>query len=114
MSYYEKGLHISRKWLYRLQQLDMINKDKAMTQYKPEDSVYLISLQTSLVTTSSKKFKVIYFGPLVVYKLMHKFQYILMDTEIKILNSISHFHRLKQAYFRTTKGPVNTLVELNK
>ena len=32
---------------YRLQQLDMINKDKPLNQYKPGDLVYLISSQTS-------------------------------------------------------------------
>ena len=31
-----------RKQGYRLQQLDMINKDKPMTQYKQRDLVYLI------------------------------------------------------------------------
>ena len=40
-----------------------------------------------------------------------KFQYVLMDIEHKILNGIFHFNRLKQAYFRTTKHPVNTLAD---
>ena len=40
---------------YRLKQVDMINKEKPMTQYKPGDIVYLISPQISLLKTSSKK-----------------------------------------------------------
>ena len=45
---------------YVLQQADMINKDKPTAKYKPGDLVYLISLQTSLRKTSSRKFRVIY------------------------------------------------------
>ena len=45
---------------------------------------------------------------------MDKFQYILMDIEGKILNGILHFNGLDQAYLRTTKGPVNTLVDLKQ
>ena len=35
-----------------------------------------------------------------------------MDIEDNILNGI--FHRLKQAYLRTTKGPVNKLAGLKQ
>ena len=37
-----------------------------------------------------------------------------MDIEGKILNGIFHFNRHKQAYSRTTKGPVNILVEVKQ
>ena len=43
-AYFQKIVH-----KYRLQQLDMINKDKPMNQYKPGDLVCLSSLQTFLV-----------------------------------------------------------------
>ena len=52
-----------------------------MTQYKTGYLVYLISPQMSLHKTSSRKFKAIYIGPLFVYKVINKFQYILMDIE---------------------------------
>ena len=42
-----------------LKQLDMLKKDKHMTQWKP-DLVYLISPQTSLFKTSGKKFSYLY------------------------------------------------------
>ena len=78
------------------------------------DLVYLISPQTSLLKTSSRKLNNIYIGPLVVYKIMDTFQCILRDIEGKILNGIFNFNGLKQAYLRTTKGPVSTLVDLKK
>ena len=37
-----------------------------------------------------------------------------MVIEGKILKGIHHFNRLKQAYLRTTKGPVNSLVDLKQ
>ena len=50
----------------------MINKDKTMTQYKSRDLVYLISPLTSLLISSSTKFKIIYMGSLVVHKIIEK------------------------------------------
>ena len=69
-----------------------------MNQYKPGDLVYLISLQMPLLKTGSRKTKVIYIGPLVVYKIIDKFQYILMDDKGTILNGIFHCNFLKQNY----------------
>ena len=37
-----------------------------------------------------------------------------MDMEDKILNGILHFNKLKQAFLRTTKGPVSTLSDLKQ
>ena len=58
---------------YRLKQQYMASKDKSMTQYKnkPGNLVYLISPQTSLPKTSSRKFIVIYVEPLVTYKMIN-------------------------------------------
>ena len=92
----------------------MIKKDKPINQYKPEDFMYLISSQTSLLKTRSRKFKVIYIGPLVVYKMKNKFQYILMDIEGRTLNDTFHFNRPKQASLRTITGPINTLADLKQ
>ena len=81
---------------YRLQHLNMINKDKTMKQYKLGDLVYLISPQTSLFKTRTRKFEDIYIRPLDMYKIIDKFQYILMDIEDKILNGISHLIALSK------------------
>ena len=51
----------------------MVNSDKPMTQYKPGDLVYLISSKTSLVKTSSRKFRVFLVAELVVHKIIDKF-----------------------------------------
>ena len=85
-----------------------------MTQYITGDLVYLISPQMSLPKTSSRKSKVIYIGPLIVYKIIDTSHHILLDTEVKILNGIFHFNRLKQVYVRTTKGSVNILADLKQ
>ena len=55
---------------------------------------------------------VIYVGPLEVYKIMDRFQYILMDIEGKILNGIFNFNRLKQIFLRTVKDQFSTLAQL--
>ena len=54
--------------------------------------MYLISTQTSLHKTSSMGIRT-----LVVYKIIDKSQYILMDIEDKTLNGIFHLTRLMQA-----------------
>ena len=66
LNYEGRGFYISRKY-YKIHQLDMINNDNTMTQYKPEDLVYLISPQASLLKSSSRAFRFIYIGPLVEY-----------------------------------------------
>ena len=50
-----------------------------------------------LLKTGSRKIKFIFTEPLVVYKILDKFQYIFMDIEGKILNAIFHFNCPKQA-----------------
>ena len=82
--------------------MNMIKKDKAMTQYKQGELLYLISPQISLLKTSSRKFRAIYIRPLVVYKIIDKFQDILLGIECKILIGIYHFNRLKHAFLITT------------
>ena len=99
---------------YMLKQQDMINKDKPMTQDKPGELMYIISPQMFLLKISSRMFRIIYIGPLLEYSVIDKFQYILMDNEAKILNDIFNFNRFKQAFLRTTKGPVSTLVYLKQ
>ena len=92
----------------------MINNNMPMTQYKPGDLVYPISLQTSLCITRSRKIKAIYIKPLPVYKIIDNLQYVLMDIESKILNGIFHFNRHKQVHLKATESPVNTLVGLKQ
>ena len=74
----ERFVYLKKKIVqyYRLKQLDIVNKEKPVTQYKPGNVLYLISSHPFLPKTSSGKFRVIYIGPVVVYKILDKFQYI--------------------------------------
>ena len=78
--------------------MDMANKDKPMTQHKQGNFEYLISPQAFLLKTSSRRFTIMYMAPPVVYTIIGKFKSILIDIKRKILNSIFHFNRLKQAF----------------
>ena len=66
----------------------MINKDKHLTQYKLGNLVCLLSPKPSLLETTSRKFRIIYVGLLLICKIVDRFQYILMNTKGKILNGI--------------------------
>ena len=72
----------------------MANKDRPMIQYKPGDLMYLIPPQTPLLKTR-RMFRVSYMGPVVVHKIMDKFQYVLIDIEDKIFNGIFYFNTFK-------------------
>ena len=74
--------------------------------------MYLISPETYLLKTRSRRYKVIHTGPFVIYIILENFQYMSISIEGKILSGIFHFNRLKQTYLRTTTCPVYTLVDL--
>ena len=82
--------------------MDMISKDRPKSKYKTRDLVYLISSQISQLKTNSRKFKFIYVCLLVVYKIIDKFQYILIHTKGRILNCFFYFNRLEQ-FFKNSK-----------
>ena len=53
----------------------MIYKDQSLFQYNSEDLVYIISLLTSQLRTSSRKVAIKYIGPLVIYKIIGSYNY---------------------------------------
>ena len=59
----------------------MISKDQPMNEYQSGDLVYLLSPQTSQLKTSSRNFKVKFVVPVLLHKIIDRFQYILMDIE---------------------------------
>ena len=61
LQYLHKLLHD-----FRLKRLSMINKNRNFFQYNSGDLVYIISLHTSHLGTSSRKIAIKYIGPLVV------------------------------------------------
>ena len=63
--------------------LVMINTDRNFFQYNSGDLVYLISLLTSHLCTTSTKVEIKYVGPLVIYKIIGPCTYLLMMLDGK-------------------------------
>ena len=61
----------------------MINKDKNFFQYNSGDVVNIISLPTSQLQTSSQKVATKHVGPLVIYKIIDPYNYLLMMLDGK-------------------------------
>ena len=59
----------------------MINKDRAFFQYKSRDLVYVIYPLTSHLCTASCKVTIKYVGPVVIYKIIDPYNYLLMTLD---------------------------------
>ena len=92
----------------------MLNKDRDFFQYNNRDLVYLISPLTSHLHTSSRKVAIKYVGPLVIYKIIHPHNYLLMTLEGKILRWLFRYERLKPAIIRTSQGNIRNLLQLKQ
>ena len=90
----------------------MINKDTENFQYRGGDLVYIISPLTSQLRTNSWKIAVKYVGPVVIYKTVDPYNYLLMTLDGIILKGTFEHKRLKPTIIRTSHGNVQTLVEL--
>ena len=66
----------------------MINKDREKFQYKGGDLIYIISPLTSQLRTNSQKKAVKYVGPVVVFKIVDPYNYLLMTLDVTILKEI--------------------------
>ena len=55
---------------FKSKRLAMINKDRTFFQYNSGDLVYIISPLTSQLHTASRKVKIKYVGPVVIYKII--------------------------------------------
>ena len=80
LQYLHKILHD-----FKSGRLAMINKDRNFFQYNSGGIVYIISPLTSQLKTASRKVVIKYVGPLVVYKIIHSHNYLLMTLDGKIL-----------------------------
>ena len=92
----------------------LLNKDREYFQYNSGDLVYLISLLTTQLRTSSRNVAINYVGPLVVYKIVDSHNYLLMTMDGKLLRGLFEHERLKPAMIRMDKGIVNTLSALKR
>ena len=63
----------------------MINKNRDFFQYKSGDLIYIISSLTSQLCMASHKVAIKYVGPVVIYKIIDPYNYLLMTLYGKIL-----------------------------
>ena len=61
----------------------MINKDRTFIQYNSGDLVYIISPLTSQLCTTLRKVMIKYVGPVIIYKIIHPYNYLLMTLDGK-------------------------------
>ena len=73
---------------FKSKRLAMINKDRAVFQYKSRDLVYIISPLTSQLCTASQKVTITYVGPVVIYKIIDPYNYLLMTLDGRILRGL--------------------------
>ena len=75
---------------FRSKRLAMINKDRNYFQYNSGDLVYIISLLTGQLRTSSRKVAIKYVGSYAVYKIIDPHNYLLMTLDSEILRVYSN------------------------
>ena len=92
----------------------MINKDRSSFQYDSGDLVYVTSLLTSQLHTTSRKVTIKYVGPVVIYKIIGPHSYLLMTLDGKILRGLSDHERLKPVNIRTSQGNMCNLAQLKQ
>ena len=92
----------------------MINKDRGFFQYNSGDLVYIISPLTSQLPTMSCKVAIKYVGPVVIYKIIDHYNYLLMTLDGKILRGLFKHERLKTTVIRTSQGNVQNLAKLRQ
>ena len=91
---------------FRSKRLVMKNKDRNFCQYNSGDVVYLISLLTNQLQTTSRKVAIKYVGPLVIYKITDPHNYLLMMLNGKSLRVFFEHERLKPAIILTNQRNV--------
>ena len=99
---------------FKSKRLVRINKGRNFFQCNSGDLLYIISLLTSQLRTSSRKVAIKYVGPLVVYKIIDPHNYLLMALDGKILRGLFGHKRLKPAIIRTSQGNVYNLLQLKQ
>ena len=76
--------------------------------------MYIISPLTSQLRTNSRKISVKYIGPVVIYKIIHPHNYLLMTLDGVMLRGIFKHERLKPTVIRTSQGNILKLTELKQ
>ena len=76
--------------------------------------MYIISPLTSLLRTNTQKIAAKYVGPVVVYKIVDPYNFLLMTLDGIILKAIYERERLKPTVIRMNHGNVQNLAELRQ
>ena len=92
----------------------MINQDRENFQFRGGDLVYIISPLTSQLRTNSQKIAIKYVGPVVIYKIIDTYNYLLMTLDGVMLRGIFEYERLKPTIVRTNQGNINNLAKLQQ
>ena len=117
--YYEK-LKKNLKYMgerlqkFRIQRLDMLNRNRQCHAFEVGQIVYLYQARGSMVQTGSRKIACYFVGPLVIYKAVGPNQFLLMSLDGQIYPHLIEETRLKPGTIWTSKGNVTTLVELRQ
>ena len=99
---------------FKSRHLAMINKYCKDFQDNNGDLDYIISPLTHQLRTTSRKVTIKYVGPLVIYKIVDPYNYLLIMLDSKIQRGLFEHERLKPAIIRTSHGNVNTLVQFKQ
>ena len=92
----------------------MIKKGRGFFQYKSGHLIYIISPLTSQLCTASHKVAIKYIGPVVIYKNIDPYNYLLMTLDGKILRRLFEHERLKPAVIRTGQGNIQNISKLRQ
>ena len=99
---------------FRIQRLDLLNKDREYQAFEVGQIVYMFQARGSVVKTGSRKIRCNYIGPLVIFKAVGPNQFLLMSLDGLIYPHLIEQSRLEAGTIWTTKGNVNNLADLRK
>ena len=92
----------------------MIIKDRSLFQYNSGDLVHIIPLLNGQLCTASRKVTIKYVGPVIIYKIIHPHNYLLMMLDGKISRGSFEHERSRPANIRMIQGNICNLVELKQ
>ena len=99
---------------FKSKRLAMINKDQAFFQYNSRDLVHIIPPLMSQLCTTLRKVMIKYVGPIVIYKIIDPYNYLLMTLDGKILRGLFKHERLKPSMLRKSEGNASNLSQLKQ
>ena len=96
---------------FKSKRLAMINIDKTFSNIIAEIHNFITHKS---IATASRKVMIKYVGPVVIYKIIDPYDYLLMTLDGNILRGLFEHERLKPANVRTSQGNVQISHNWNK